>query len=215
MDWVKRPTAEELHRCARIVSGLDRVLMWDNDEVRYFCFYPEFKPGVDAVLINDGAGDYAWGLFGPQGVIFRAFDHESPLSPHRRKPTGPWPGMFDGVPAELLAYFDHPDIDPDDVTLCVYRVPGKPWVETALRKPPKDADGGWWLLTRLHTTARDWLDWAEDYYGCEFVKKAVSQVYKEGRITEELAKKIVKNAEFDEPFDYQRVLPELTSLGLA
>lgn len=213
MDWKKKPSIEELHRGARIATGLDRILM--GEDVRYFSFYPEFKPDVDAVLISNGAGDYAWGLFGSEGSVFRVFDHESRLSPYRRKPPAPWPGMFEGVPAELLAFMDHPDIDPNDVTLCVYRVPGQPWIETTLKKPPKDADGGWWLLTQLHTTARDWLAWAEDYYGCEFPKKAVTQVYKEGRLSQELAEKIVQNAELDEPFDYQQALPELSRLGLA
>lgn len=213
-SWKQKPSLDGLRRNARIFAGLDAVLSSDSPDNRYLRFFPDRAPGVDGVYLANGAGDYLEGAFGPEGAIFKVFDHESELSPYQRDDESPWPGMWKGVPPELMAYLKGTETDSTEATLVVYRQSKGPWKETVPEGPPDGADGGWWLMTQLDMDAKEFLCWAPDYYECKLPKKVVTAIYADGRITPEQAGALVADKELDSPFEYTKVKEELARLNL-
>lgn len=213
-SWKQKPSLDELKRNARIFAGLDAVLCCDSPDTRYLRYYPDRTPGIDRVYLQNGAGDYLEGAFGPEGALFKVFDHESELSPYQRDDEDTWPGIWKGVPAELLVYVEDFETDRKEATLVVYRQTKGPWKQTVPEDPPEDASEGWWLMTQLDMDCKEFLCWAPDYYECELPKKVVQAIYSQGRITPEQAAALVANKELDQPFHFAQIKDELARLKL-
>jgi hypothetical protein len=146
------PAPDELERHCQAMAVLDAILS-PEPRWRYFTFDAAFAPGERVAMMDSATGDEWLIWFSPQGVVIRGFDHESPVSPWRRKPVEPWPGLFDGLPAKLR-HGPRLEIDGvESVTFCLWwDVEDPGWRAGVVAQPGAgyaDPDGSGWLLAEL------------------------------------------------------------------
>ncbi|HEV8373610.1 MAG TPA: hypothetical protein VGR68_10425, partial [Actinomycetota bacterium] len=108
---------------SRSLAMLDAILMpkW---EYRCYSFDAHWGPGQQRASMRAGTGDEYAIVFSPVGALVRVFDHESPMSPWALKPSRPWPGVLDSVPAVFQARMQEPAFVSEgsfSVTACLWR----------------------------------------------------------------------------------------------
>ncbi|WP_305024992.1 hypothetical protein [Paenibacillus lacisoli] len=167
------PNPADLKVRMRKLAALD-ILLCDEDWLRVHRYDAAWQPGLELACIDNGAGDQMFVLFSEIGTIIQGFDHESSLSPHVQKDGCIWPGMYDGMPDSLFRLLQqHSDeLGGEDVTFCLWRrVEDHAWLCGTLRdldeQEALQAGGADFLFGYLGETSRDYIDWAQDYYGLE------------------------------------------------
>ncbi|WDV31690.1 hypothetical protein OIM90_11310 [Streptomyces sp. AD16] len=82
------PDPEVLRARCRALALLDALL---DPAAPTHTFFPEWRPGVDLALMDNGSGDQYAVAFDPAGVFLHGFDHECAATPgaHGPAPTGP------------------------------------------------------------------------------------------------------------------------------
>jgi hypothetical protein len=151
---VARPDIPVVRDLSRSLAMLDAILM-PNWEYRCHSFDAHWGPGRERASMRAGTGDEYAIVFSPVGALIRVFDHESPMSPWTRKPSAPWPGVLDAVPAVFQARMQEPAFVSEgtfQVTACLWRQTGDDrWHTGAIDHPAgcADPDGSEWLLELL------------------------------------------------------------------
>ncbi|SKB02117.1 hypothetical protein SAMN02745166_03548 [Prosthecobacter debontii] len=147
------------------------ALLAKEDWLRRYHYVQDFQPGIDLATFSNGGGDDMHIVFSQSGVLIKGFDHESSVSPYCRDDHSPWPGIFDGVPPELLHLLDDPAIRKDDITF-LFWLPSseRKWSRGPVDFPEGENDGSEWLLTFLPTSAENYIAGARDYFGKDFQK---------------------------------------------
>ncbi len=160
------PAPGELERFSVAIAALDAVVCPDW-ESRYFSFDPTWGDGERLASMDDGSGDTYQIVFGPDGTVVRAFDHESALSPWVTDGGALAPGLLDGFPAALRPVIDEPAFTteggPDvELTFCAWRGTG----DDRWRVGSLDDDGGAEVLLAvpLDGTAAGYLEYAVAYF---------------------------------------------------
>lgn len=143
--------------------------------VQEISLHQEFQKGVDLASFKSGGGDDIYVLFSKDGVIIKGFDHESDFSPYARDDHSPWPGMFDGVPPNLLRLLNDPAICKNDITF-LHWLPAdqSKWVRAF---PNEEEDGSGWLPL-LPIRAKDYIDKAQEYFQKGFEKIDPQVIYR-------------------------------------
>ncbi|MEK4663101.1 hypothetical protein MHH93_14445 [Priestia sp. FSL H7-0729] len=212
-------STDALRKRMRILAALD-IIFSEEEWLRVHQFENEFQPGVAWGSINNGAGDHLHVLFTNSGTLIKGFDHESPLSPHAREDGEIYPGMYDEVPATLMAVLrDQEEIlDLEDVTFCLWQEGNDlswkvgNWIQMAMAEEEKaDARGGAeFLLGYMNKNAEDYVDWAKGYYDMHDVPlEAVAEVYEGKTVTASLIKRLCPER------DVAAALDELQHRGYA
>ncbi len=168
----KLPDPETLRRQMILLAVLD-IICCEEEWLRVHRYDPDFQPGVQLGIIENGAGDHLYVLFTADGCVMKGFDHESPLSPHAQDEYEVWPGMYEGLPGDLQAalHSSGDTLEAEDVTFCLWQENGNPvwmcgeWGELD-RLDNKEAESGGadFLLGYLHETPDDYIEWASDYF---------------------------------------------------
>lgn len=122
------PEPAELRAYLRALALLDATI-GDEPQFRCYSFDPDWGPGEEAALMDNGSGDDFSVLFTPAGVLIRGFDHESPMSPYGKDDEEVWPGVIDDVPSALRPLLDEPAFSDEGlgfprVTACIWRETG-------------------------------------------------------------------------------------------
>lgn len=170
----------------RVLALLD-IILSDEEWLRYYTYEPAWAEGVSLVKVDDGSGNHMYVIFAPEGTIIKGFDHESELSPHAQEEYGVWPGMYDGMPAELMQHLQDDALEPEDVTFCYWRLTEDTnWITGPVIVPEGVDSGAFWLLSTMYDTPEAYLDWANDYYGLELKAEDVRDVFAGKVITAEL-----------------------------
>jgi hypothetical protein len=182
------PAPEELERRCRALAFLEAILSPDP-WWRYFSFDAAAGPGERVARMQAATGDGWLIWFSPHGVVVRGFDHESRLSPWGREPVGPWPSLFDGLPAKLR---HGPRLEVDgveSVTFCLWWDALDPgWRAGVVIRPDTqylDLDGSEWLLTEAVSPAA-YQDHAEEVYQRVVPLDAIERIYGHALLTEGL-----------------------------
>jgi hypothetical protein len=180
----------------KVLGILDTVLC-DRPDLRYHSYIAERFPGVDVGIVDNGAGDELFCFLSTRGgSLIKGFDHESAISPYGREDGEPWPGVYDEVPARLLAYLDPPEFRKGDVTFCLWRRRAdQEWWQGDVKLPRGASDGSSFLLGTIFSEPAAYIDWAKDYYGREIPEGPVEVVFASGQVDRATARAL--NPEVD------------------
>jgi len=158
LDLLPHPV--ELHR-RWIALSLLHVLLGegelvhpedDDDRVRDFYFQPDWSAGEQTGCFDDIQGERMFAVFSAAGVYFQGFAHERPMTPFRRDPPTPWPGLFDGLPPGLARNVDEPAFQARlETTFLVWWDATAPGWRTGVTRwhDDRDPDGSEELLAEL------------------------------------------------------------------
>lgn len=177
---------EDVKQRILVLAALDLILCsvkWQ----RVHRYEPYWTDSASLGIIDNGAGDDLYIIFAPEGILIKGFDHLSLLSPHAGEEYGVWPGMYDEVPASLVAYLDTDTFEKENVTFCLWREKyDAEWRTGEVENPEGLDDGSDFLLGRLGYTAEDYVEWARSYYDKSLQLQVVRQVYNGVVINEEI-----------------------------
>jgi hypothetical protein len=177
-------------RC-RALAALDVLVGGPGGS--HFDYDHAWAPGVEAALMNNGAGDEYAILFTPVGVFGRGFDHESWISPYTNEDMALWPGLVDTLPEVFRPLLAEPAFCDDDVQVATVMF----WRETADTawragpvKLPADADDGTGHLFHVLAagTPEAYRVFAEDYYETPLAPAAIQHVWDLRPLTEDVLK---------------------------
>lgn len=150
--------------------------------------------------------DNLFALFRPQGCLLKGYAHKSPLAAL----TGArGKGLFLGLPAEFLACLREPALTSTQTTFCVWRrstdaqwtaqhfpdaelstaAGGNSSPGTAGQSTP-DLDGSQTLLALLDGDAATYRNWAEANYEATLPTSAISAIYEQQPLNEDLVRSI-------------------------
>lgn len=173
------PDPELMKARLRTFAMLDAILAPD---MRSFEWHPKWGRRESMGAFKDGEGNAFFAWFTPRGAVIRGFDHESVMSPFRREPPAPWPGIWDGLPPALAAATREPAFVPEEITFAAWNV-GRGWSCGPVKPPPRssaggrsgaDADGSKDLLGCF---AKGFARWAAGYYGAPLDRAALARVW--------------------------------------
>ena len=152
-----------------------------NKLTRSYWYLENWRDGVILAEYENGAGDHVQLFFTADGqTIIKGFDHESEVSPHAGDVYEVWPGIYDGVPAQLMDLLSNERCDVEEVTFCCWSIDGKTWLSGKASIPTEIQDGSAWLLPMLQMNADEFVEWGRSYYEDKFEifgESAVRQVY--------------------------------------
>ncbi len=185
------PDAAVLRDRCRALAALD-VLMGGRGGSR-FDYHPAWGPGVEAGVMNNGAGDEYTILFTPDGVFGRGFDHESWMSPYTNEDMEPWPGLVDTLPEVFRPLLAEPAFCDEDAlvaTVVFWReTSDTAWRAGPVEIPESDGDGTGHLFHVLAAgTPEAYAEFAGDYYERDVDLDAVRHVFALRPLTEAVVK---------------------------
>lgn len=172
------PAPDALEALSKSLALLDAILCpeW---EFRYYSFDAVWGDGLRLASMRNGMGDQTFCLFGAQGAVLKGFAHESVMSPFRRDPPRPWPGVLEKIPPHLRAWIEDPAIILEEITFCVWHEAGAiGWSRGPVEFPEgPDPDGSAELLEIFDGRPETYHAWAQEYYVRPVDLAAVSHIY--------------------------------------
>lgn len=179
---VPQISSDQLQRAWQCAAICDALII-SEDWLRTFCYMPNWVDGIAMAKYDNGAGDNVVAFFSLDGkTVIKGFDHESKVSPHAREEYGVWPGLYDGLPSDLLGLLSDEAAEYQDVTFCCWSVDGKSW-KTGSAVPDDIDDGSAWLLRMIQMNAEQFIKWAKSYYEKDFDRigeSGILSVFKNG-----------------------------------
>lgn len=162
-----KASIEELQRGMKAAAQMDARLC-DEEWLRCYRYTEDWGPGIDLAVYDNGSGDNIFLFFTQGGAVLKGFDHESPVSLHAREDGKIWPGMYEGLPQVFLDCVQDEGALPDEVTFCIWQTSSDPtWQQGPVVFSKGEDDGSEWMLESLPTTAKDYQEWAQEYYEME------------------------------------------------
>ena len=129
---------------------------------------------------DNGGGDHVFVFFTLDGkTLIKGFDHESQVSPHAREEYGIWPGIYDGLPPDLVSLLQDEAVEFEDVTFCCWNLDGSSWETGNAVIPEGIDDGSGALLSMVQMNADEFIEWARSYYENSFDLIGEAGVFKE------------------------------------
>jgi hypothetical protein len=167
---------------SRLQSALQSAARCDaaitsEEWLRAFWYEENWADEVVMAKYDNGGGDHVIAFFTMDGkTVIKGFDHESEVSPHAREEYAIWPGIYDGMPPELLKLVQDETAEYEHVTFCCWSVDGKTWKTGTALIPADIDDGSDWFLSMVQMNAEEFIEWAKDYYDEQLTcwEKAVS-----------------------------------------
>lgn len=173
--YLKQVTSSHLRQSLKATADLE-VMLNEDEGLRCYGFDPSWQEGVELATFTNGSGDDFVVLFYKNNVLIKGFDHESEVSPHAQKEYTFWPGMYEGVPKEIMSLLDDESLMKDDVTFCCWLLDGdKEWQSGPVSFNDED-DGSGWLLGMIHFNMGQFTEWANDYYEQDAKQISIDQI---------------------------------------
>lgn len=171
-------TPRQLQRAMQSAAACDAALS-DEDWLRTFFYEPRWQDGVAMAKFDNGSGDHVFVLFADDGMaVMKGFDHESEISPHAREVYAVWPGLYDGLPAQLMQLLQDESVEHEDVTFCFWSSNGETWQSGQAELEEGMQDGSNWLLPMLQMHAEEFIAWAQTNYEDDFEQLGAAGVRK-------------------------------------
>lgn len=165
---VPRISPNELQSALRCAAKCDSSIT-SEDWLRAFWYESNWADGIAMAKYDNGSGDNVVVFFTVDGkAVVKGFDHESEVSPHTREQYGIWPGIYDGMPSNLLALVSDEAAEYEDVTFCCWSEDSKTWKIGGAVIPEDIDDGSAWLLDMVQMNAEQFIEWAKSYYEKDF-----------------------------------------------
>ncbi|MGW7436144.1 hypothetical protein [Streptomyces sp. NPDC054849] len=185
------PDVSVLRDRCRALAAMD-VLMGGRGG-SYFGYDAAWGPGVEAALMDNGAGDEYAILFTSDRVLGRGFDHESWMSPYTNEDMALWPGLVEDLPEVFRPLLAEPAFCDEDVQVATV-VFWRETSDTAWRagpvEIPADTDDGTGHLFHVLAagTPEAYAYFAEGYYERDVDLDAVRHVFALRPLTEAVVK---------------------------
>ena len=106
------------------LAALDAVISaeWAS---RWYSFDLTWGEREELGSMRNGSGDEYSIVFAESGVFVRGFDHDSVMSPYKRKPNSLWPGLVERIPESFLEFVNEPAFSAESgvplMTICLWR----------------------------------------------------------------------------------------------
>lgn len=154
----------QLRAAMQCAAGCDATVT-SEDWLRAFWYEQNWSDGISMAKYDNGSGDHVIAFFTSDGkAVIKGFDHESDVSPHAREEYAIWPGIYEGIPPELLSLIQDEAVEYEHVTFCCWSVDGRSWQTGNASIPDDMDDGSTWLLGMVQMDAEAFIDWAKSYY---------------------------------------------------
>lgn len=154
----------ELRHALRSAACCDAIIT-SEDWLRAFWYDENWSDGTAMAKYDNGAGDHVFVFFTQDGkALIKGFDHESEVSPYACEEYAIWPGMYDGLPSDLLDLLKDDAVEHEDVTFCFWSIDGKAWETGTALIPAGVDDGSAWLLSMVQMNAVEFIEWGKSYY---------------------------------------------------
>ena len=178
-------------------------------EYRYYSFNSKWSATEQMASMRNGSGDDLFVVFDASGAFLRGFDHESEMSPWRRKPSTIWPGVLEAVPHEFSASLKEPAFHMDDTTFCIWHRPcDDGWACGPIEFPDvDDPDGSKWMLSSLDGDPTTYQTFAREYFEIDLERKVIERVFAHEPLSENLL------LAFPSLRDLQSVIVDATEIG--
>ena len=176
---------EALRRRLQQMSALQAVFTLENGP-EGFEFHPDWDRGQQMGAFKNGSGDELFAHFTSAGCFLKGFAHESVMSPYRKDPPAPWPGLFASVPRKFESSLKEPAFDIPATTFVVWRLTtDSHWQTDEIEFPDhEDADGSHDLLSRLMMTPLEFAEWLSENYEVDIDADIVVEVFKNLPLTD-------------------------------
>jgi hypothetical protein len=199
-DLSELPGIEGLRRTFKSLATLDAILSpeW---EYRSYSYNAAWASDAEMGSMRNGAGDTFFAHFSPAGCWLLGFAHEYPMSPYRKNPPKPWPGVIDAVPLPFAACLKEPAFMVEDVTFCIWRqCDDANWEHGPISFPNdhEDPDGSAFLLSELDGKPETYQEMAKADYEREVDLAVVAHVFKHQPLTPEIVAALNPEVSFAE-----------------
>ncbi len=178
------PSPGILRKSLKLCALLD-IVMCDEDWIRCYHYHPDWSTDEVMAKFDDDSGDHMYVLFKGTEAIIKGFDHESPLSQFAQDGSSICPQIYDKVPNNLMELVDDEAIEKEVVTFCIWCTENQ-WKTGNVGDSKKEDDGSAYLLDKIHFKPEDYVQWAEDYYECDFDLEIISALYDGAQFTTEI-----------------------------
>lgn len=142
-------------------------------------------------IVDNGSGDSLIIFITPNGAYIKGFDHESKWN---QLAADEWDEdfyeqVYKNAPSEFLELVENEE-ERDETTFCMWCVDDtEKWYQNETLYD--DDDGGKeYLLEYIMESAKEWCEWAEDYYEQELNIDIVKKVYNGVSVDDEIISKL-------------------------
>ena len=182
------PKPEALKRPLQALALLDAILE-ERWQYRYYSFNSKWSSSEQMGSMRNGSGDDFFAMFDSSGCFLRGFDHESKMTPWRKKPPKVWPGILETVPSQFAASVIEPAFHMEDTTFCIWCLASdSEWSRGVIQFPEDivDPDGSEWMLSELEGKPEMYWAFAEEYFEVDVDVSAISRVFTHEPLSPEL-----------------------------
>ena len=175
------PAPDVLKKRWQSLAMLDAIVSpeW---EYRYFSFDAHWSKGEMLGSMRNGQGSAMHCLFADSGTVLSGFDIEQKKAAFALKPSD--------LPAPLSQFAREPAFDNTHTSFCFHRVANSSeWINVAAKSNDRFDD----MLSLIAMSAREYVDWALEYFEAVVPVDAAERIFATEPLTAELARAI--NAE--------------------
>jgi len=176
------PTIDRIKSHARSLAFLDAILMpqW---EWRYFSFDSQWSLAANEMMgsMRDGEGNHYFILFQPAGAIGKVFYNKNSN-----------PAATESIPDVFSSFTKENAFDMQNASYCFWQLIDEPGWNI---QPAHLSEA--YLLRFLLGEPHYYHAWAEDYYEQEINPIALACIYKEGRWSPDLVRKLNQDADIE------------------
>lgn len=160
----------------KAMATLDIIMIPENKKyLRLINFSNE--NGIEKYVINNGKGDTLSIYFVKENILIKGFEHENSLNQFAAEEWNQdfFKYVYSEIPESLKNILNEDEIDETTFATWYLKSENK-WKENVW----KDNDGGKkYLLGYIKTNAKEWCDWAKDYYSKEIDVKLIEKIYED------------------------------------
>jgi nucleoid DNA-binding protein len=187
------PTGNDLWRICQSLHVLARI---NNDPQRYHAIQ-QIKPDLDYFSMDNSQGDSALVLFWRGHTVIKGFSHESSMSSWGGTT---WPGIYDGLPNDLVESLFEEYLEAEAVSFCVWHDSVKGWgkgdIKVFPNVPDSDPDGSQLIFSYLPLNAAEYIQIYEEIHSRSFDPRLVEAIYEHAPLSDKMVRALNPDCRF-------------------